>query len=115
MKYFSIVKIQAYELRIVGGRNALEGRVEVKVEGIWGVICADRWTLLEARVACKQAGLGYASHVIKVAFIITDMEIYSFSNNFKIYHNRWNTTFKHLNGINLKHLFKFLKYSKIKN
>lgn len=54
-----------YELRIVGGRNEVEGRVEVKIEGIWGVICADRWTLLEARVACKQAGLGYASHVIK--------------------------------------------------
>lgn len=91
IKHFSILKIQDYELRIVGGRNEVEGRVEVKIEGIWGVICADRWTLLEARVACKQAGLGYASHVIKVEFIITDMEIYSFANNFyNISHNRRN-------------------------
>lgn len=36
------------------------GRVEVKIDGKWGVICGDRWTMKNAMVVCRELGLGYA-------------------------------------------------------
>lgn len=33
---------------------------------VWGVICSDHWTMLEARVACRQAGLGLAKSALQV-------------------------------------------------
>ena len=53
-------------MRLAGGRNADEGRVEMKVNGQWGVICSDHWSLLEARVACGQLGRGYARTAMRV-------------------------------------------------
>ena len=45
-------------LRLVGGRNNLEGRVEVCLGNRWGTICDDFWNNADANVACRQ--LGYA-------------------------------------------------------
>ncbi|KAM5227912.1 lysyl oxidase homolog 3 isoform 4-T4 [Ctenodactylus gundi] len=54
------------KIRLSGGRSRYEGRVEVQVGGPghlrWGLICGDDWGTLEAMVACRQLGLGYASH-----------------------------------------------------
>ncbi|XP_039262609.2 lysyl oxidase homolog 2A-like isoform X1 [Styela clava] len=52
-------------IRIVGGRNPLEGRVEVQIGKKWGPICSDMWTAKEAMVACRQLGMGYALHALK--------------------------------------------------
>jgi hypothetical protein len=38
----------------------------VEVNGQKGTICADNWTLTEAKVACKQLGKHYASRAYKV-------------------------------------------------
>lgn len=65
--------IQGYELRVVNGRHDNEGRVEIKLasgDADWGVICGDHWTMLEARVACRQAGLGLAKAAISVRNIV---------------------------------------------
>ena len=40
----------------MGGSNALEGRVEVCVNGVWGTVCSDLWGSEEASVACGQLG-----------------------------------------------------------
>lgn len=55
-----------YPLRLVNGRTPNEGLIEVEIEGEWGVICGDGWGLMEAMVACKQAGFGYAQQAYNV-------------------------------------------------
>lgn len=47
---------QEGRIRLAGGRNALEGRVEVCHEGVWGTVCNTRWSEGEAMVACRQLG-----------------------------------------------------------
>ena len=36
--------------------NNRSGRVEVKVNGTWSVICEDFWSMADARVVCRQLG-----------------------------------------------------------
>ena len=40
-------------IRLVGGANEAEGRVEVLRGGNWGSICDDGWGLNEASVICR--------------------------------------------------------------
>jgi len=39
-----------------GGRNANEGRLEVKHHGVWGSVCDDDFNLKAAQVACNSMG-----------------------------------------------------------
>ncbi|TSO98570.1 Neurotrypsin [Bagarius yarrelli] len=47
---------QGIPLRLVGGENEREGRVEILVAGQWGTICDDGWTDEDAEVVCRQLG-----------------------------------------------------------
>lgn len=42
--------------RLQGGSSVNEGRVEVLVDGRFGLICDDHWELEDAHVVCKQLG-----------------------------------------------------------
>ncbi|XP_069075234.1 uncharacterized protein [Pleurodeles waltl] len=59
---FSSLKSTSESIRLVGGRNLLEGLVEIKHRGIWGGICLKHWEQEEAQVVCRQ--LGYAGSAI---------------------------------------------------
>ena len=43
-------------IRLAGGSNRLQGRVEVCHDEVWGTVCNTRWGTAEASVACRQLG-----------------------------------------------------------
>eukprot|EP00057_Strongylocentrotus_purpuratus_P018551 XP_011673025.1 PREDICTED: deleted in malignant brain tumors 1 protein-like [Strongylocentrotus purpuratus] len=47
-------------VRLVGGRNSSEGRVEFFSKSTWGTVCAESWTLNDAHVVCKSLGFAGA-------------------------------------------------------
>ena len=43
-------------IRLTGGPNKFEGRVEICEDGSWGQVCAMGWTGDDAEVVCRQLG-----------------------------------------------------------
>ena len=44
------------DLRLMGGTNRYEGRVELCYNETWGTICDGFWSTNDANVACRQLG-----------------------------------------------------------
>ena len=44
------------QIRLRGGLNQREGRVEICYERVWGTICDTQWDYREAQVTCRQLG-----------------------------------------------------------
>ena len=52
-------------IRLVDGRSANEGRVEVWHNGQWGTVCDDGWDYNNVKVVCRQLGLSYGNAEVK--------------------------------------------------
>ena len=45
------------EVRLVGGANYTEGRVEICLNNEWGTVCDQMWDDTDVRIVCRQLGL----------------------------------------------------------
>ena len=53
------------DIRLAGGSDQYEGRVEICFNETWGTICDGSWSTNDANVACRQ--LGYAATGMQIA------------------------------------------------
>ncbi|XP_066599754.1 uncharacterized protein teq isoform X2 [Prorops nasuta] len=53
-----------YDIRLAGAESTSEGRVEVKILGVWGQVCDDNFGIINADVICKE--LGYVLGALEV-------------------------------------------------
>ena len=55
-------------VRLAGGENSQEGRVELNINGTWGTICNLDWDSRDARVVCRQLGYTTVGAIYNVSF-----------------------------------------------
>ena len=72
LKFWYITGCTHGNIRLVGGSNSQEGRVEICLNGQWGTVCHDYWSQVDANIACRQ--LGY-SNSGSLKFIIKNHKI----------------------------------------
>ena len=59
------------DIRLRGGTNLGEGRVEICNNNTWGTVCDDAWGTPDANVACRQLGFSPTGTYIFVHNIAT--------------------------------------------
>ena len=62
INFFFLLDCSDSDIRLMGGKSPLEGRVEICQNNTYSTVCDDLWDELEARVVCRQldyTGPGY--------------------------------------------------------
>ena len=57
-------------IRLIGGTNEREGRVEICNNNIWGTVCDDSWSTFDAIVVCRQLGFSTTGIMLIIVIII---------------------------------------------
>ena len=55
-------------IRLVGGANYTEGRVEICLSNEWGTVCNRAWTETNAAVVCRQLHLDSTGNLLEKSF-----------------------------------------------
>ena len=66
--YFIVTSCTNGAIRLSGGRDQYEGRVEICNSGLWGTVSRSNWDSNDATVACRQLGL-LQPHTLTSKFI----------------------------------------------
>ena len=61
-----LVPCQDGYIRLRGGQNSTEGRVEICFNNQWGTVCDDFWDDNDATVVCTQLGLPSEGKLISI-------------------------------------------------
>lgn len=56
-------------VRLINGTSSNDGQIEVCVNGIWGGVCDDNWSQVEANLVCNQLG-----HTCEGKYTSSDLE-----------------------------------------
>lgn len=67
---FITVDCNTGEIRLVGGSDNTEGRVELCIEGKWNSVCGDHWGNSESYIVCSELGL-VPSGIISVTIVLS--------------------------------------------
>ena len=77
--FLQFVKVCSHgDIKLAGSNAIMEGRVEVCLNGLWGTVCDDLWTQVDANVACRQ--LGYSNLGLWSFFASATIIIYCHTN-----------------------------------
>ena len=56
-----------FTVRLHNGSSSYDGHVEIFFENEWGVVCGNEWNMFDAKVTCRQLGLGTPDKVYTTA------------------------------------------------